>query len=129
MTNREFYNAIISANVAEDVKAFAKDEIAKLDKKNEKRRNTPNKTQVANEPLKAKILELLASGKKVASEIASALEVSTQKASSLCLQLVKDGLLVSSDVKVKGKGAVKGYSLAPSADEAEEVEPTDSENK
>lgn len=112
MTNREFFNAIISANVAEEVKAFAKDEIAKLDKKNEKRRNTPNKTQVANEPLKAKILELLASGKKVASEIATALEVSTQKASSLCLQLVKEGAIVSSDVKVKGKGSVKGYALA-----------------
>lgn len=112
MTNREFYTAILTANVAEDLKDFAKEEIAKLDKKNEKRRNTPNKTQVANEPLKARILELLGNGKKVASEIATALEVSTQKASSLCLQLVKEGAVVSSDVKVKGKGSVKGYALA-----------------
>ena len=40
MTNREFYKAVIGANVSEELKEFAKSEIDKLDKKNEKRKNT-----------------------------------------------------------------------------------------
>ena len=48
----------------------------------------------------------------VASEIGKALGVSTQKASSLCVLMVKDGRLKVTDLKVKNKGTVKSYSLA-----------------
>ena len=33
MTNREFYTAIVTANISEELTAFAQDAIAKLDKK------------------------------------------------------------------------------------------------
>ena len=49
---------------------------------------------------------------QIASEIAVALEISTQKTSALCRQLVENGTLNAEDVKVKGKGKVKGYTLA-----------------
>lgn len=111
LTMRDFYNAVINGNVTDEVIAYAKDGIAKLDAKNEKRKNTPTKAQEANAELKGKILEVLANGAKVASEIGVALSVSTQKASALLLQLVNDGKVVSADVKVKGKGSVKSYSL------------------
>jgi hypothetical protein len=60
----------------------------------------------------AKICDLLANGSMVASDIGKALEVSTQKASALCVLLVKEGTVCCTDLKVKGKGTVKCYALA-----------------
>ena len=47
----------------------------------------------------------------VASTIATTLGISTQKVSALAKQLVESGKVVAEDVKVKGKGAVKGYKV------------------
>jgi predicted transcriptional regulator len=115
MSQREFLTAIASNETldAELVK-FAKALLVKADEKNAKRRETPNKTQLANEPIKVKILELIAEKPMVASDIAKELEITTQKASALARQLVECGQLSVTDVKVKGKGSVKCYSLAKS---------------
>ena len=112
MTNREFLNSVINGTVGADEIAFATAEIAKLDARNNKRRNTLTKEQKANEDIKAAILEALKSGSLTAAEIGKACEISTQKASALCGLLVKDGKLAAADLKVKGKGSVKSYSLA-----------------
>jgi hypothetical protein len=112
MTNREFLNSVINGTVGADEIAFATAEIAKLDARNDKRRNTLTKEQKANEDIKAAILEALKSGALTAAEIGKACEISTQKASALCGLLVKDSKLVAADLKVKGKGSVKSYSLA-----------------
>lgn len=112
MTKREFYNAVIEANVSEDTVAFAKAEIDKLDVTNEKRKNTPTKTQKLNAPLYDKIVnEILTHEAQTTSDIAGILEVSPQKASGLLRQLVKEGRAVASDVKVPKKGTQKGYTL------------------
>ena len=113
MTQREFLTEIASNETldAELVK-FAKAMLIKADEKNAKRRETPNKTQLANEPIKAQILELVADKSMVASDIAKELEITTQKASALARQLVECGQLSVIDMKVKGKGSVKCYSLA-----------------
>ncbi len=108
MTNREFFNAIIESNVSDELKAFATDAIAKLDARNAKRSATPSKSQIANEAVKAKIATVLTDEPQVASEIAQKCEISTQKASSL-LSRMPD--LKVTEIKVKGKGKVKGYSL------------------
>lgn len=113
MTQREFYTAVITADINDELTNFAKAEIAKLDARNDKRRNTMTKEQKANEDIKVKIVEFI--GDKfdvVASDIAKGLEISTQKVSALCKQMVENGTLVVADVKVKGKGAVKGYRKA-----------------
>lgn len=111
MTNREFFNAIINSNINADLVAHAKAELEKLDAKNEKRKNTLTKTQKENESLKVEVLNYIKEkGSAVASEIGSALSISTQKASSLCTLLKNDGLLTVSDLKVKGKGSVKQYT-------------------
>ena len=112
MTEREFLTAVLAnASITEEVKAYAEEGIAKLDARNEKRKNTETKVQKENREKKGEILRLLAGTEgKVASEIAEALGISTQKASALCGQLVKDGLLLVGELKVKNKGAVKLYS-------------------
>jgi Fic family protein len=122
MTNREFFKAVIGSEVNEELKAFAQAEIDKLDKKNEKRKNTQTKTQKENEGVKNSIVALLEEkGSMVASVIATELNISTQKASALCKQLVAEKELVVSDIKVKNKGTLKQYSLAPTEEISEEI--------
>ena len=123
MTNREFYQAIVEgATVTAELATFAAEQIEKLDKRNEKRAATPSKTAIANEPIKAKIVEFLEDKTTpvIAPTIATEVGITTQKASALARQLVDEGKLVVTDVKVAKKGKLKGYALAP-APEGEEA--------
>jgi hypothetical protein len=121
MTNREFYTAILAnENINADLKAFAQGEIDKLDARNDKRKNTQTKAQKENEGIMTAILDHLANGSAVASDIGTALGISTQKASALCKLLVDSKKVTVEDIKVKNKGTVKQYTLVPS-DTADEV--------
>ena len=123
MTNRDFLTAVISGKITTNEIDFANAELAKLDKRNAKRRNTLTKEQKANEGVKVEIMAYIAEhANAVASEIATACGISTQKASALCRQLVESGAIVTEEVKVKGKGKVKGYSVPVTDEESEENE-------
>ena len=112
MTQREFLNNIINGNINSDTIEIAKAEVAKLDARNDKRRNTLTKEQKANEEVKDAIVEFLnGKGAVVASEIASGMGLSTQKVSALAKQLVEADRVTVSEVKVKGKGTVKAYAV------------------
>ena len=111
MTNRDFFNAVITANIDDELTAFAKAEIAKLDARNNKRRNTLTKEQKENEVIKESILGVL-NGVTTAAEVGKALEISTQKASALLAQLAYDEKVIVSEVKIKGKGTGRGYRKA-----------------
>ena len=126
MTNREFYTAIIAnANVADDLKTYAQGEIDKLDARNDKRKNTQTKAQKENEGIMTAIVDTItANGAMVASEIGTALNISTQKASALCKLLVDGGKLTVADVKVKNKGTVKQYSAVENTAEDTSAEDT-----
>lgn len=111
MNSRDFYNFVLS-NVSDDsVKEFALHKLAQMDATNAKRVSKPSKRAIANEPIKAKILDIIGQG-CTASEIAPKLEISVQKASALLRQLVTDGTLTAIDVKVPKKGMVKFYRPA-----------------
>ena len=124
MTKREFLNDVIAVidgtsevNVLE-LKEFAKAEIVKLNERNANRSSKPTKTQIENEPIKEKILEVLSTGERmVASAIAERLEISTQKASALCRQLVESKKLKVEDVKIPKKGKQKAYMVNTAANE------------
>ena len=108
MTNREFFENVIATSEDEEMIAKAKALIEALDRRNAKRAERPSKTAIANEPIKAEIAKVLTDEPTTASEIAAKVEISVQKASALLRQMdVK-----VTDVKVKGKGKQKGYSLA-----------------
>lgn len=117
MTNREFFNAIVNGELNDEVIEKAKSEIVKLDERNAKRASKPSKKSIENEPIKASIREFLTDGSHLASEIASGLDLSVSKVSALCRQMVGDGLLTVEDIKVKGKGMQKSYTLAQSRKE------------
>ena len=113
MTTREFLNTVITSAINDEMTEKAQALLAALDKRNEQRKSKPSKVAVANEPIKASIVAFItANGQKVSSEIAEGLNISTQKASALCHQLVEDGVLKSAEVKVPKKGKVKAYTIA-----------------
>ena len=110
MTNRDFYNAIINANVSEDLTTFAREAIEKMDARNVKRTSKPSKTAIANAPIKEQLRTLVGEG-CTASDIAPKAEISVQKASALLRQMVADGVLTVEDVKMPKKGVVKFYKI------------------
>ena len=112
MTEREFLNKVIETIEDSSIQEYANSRLQKLDSKNESRRNTLTKTQKENMKLLPTIKEIIAkNGSMVASEIGTALEISTQKASALCRQLVDKDEWMSTEIKITGKGRVYSYSL------------------
>ena len=115
MTNREFYNAIINANINDEVTAHAEAALAKLDATNEKRKANPAKnTKKAEEnaPIVAAIREALTVEAQTASQIGAIVGVSHNKVTPLVKGLVAEGYATVTDIKIPGKGSCKGYSLA-----------------
>ncbi len=108
MTKREFFEAVMALeNVDAELVLFAENEINKMNERNAKRKSTPSKTAIANEPIKAQIVEVLTETPQSASEIAEKVGISTQKCSALLRQIEN---LTVTEIKVKGKGKVKGYA-------------------
>jgi hypothetical protein len=108
MTNREFYTAVINANLNEEMTKFATDAIAKLDARNAHRSATLTPKQKENVELKKKISAVLTSEPMLASVIAEKCGLTVNKASALVKQI--EGVSAT-DVKVKG-GTRKGYYFA-----------------
>ena len=109
MTQREFFTAITESDVAQELKDYATAQKEKLDARNASRSSKPSKKSIENEPIKAAILERLTDEYQPASEIAAALVISTQKASSLLSQLNAEGKIEVENIKVPKKGKCKGY--------------------
>lgn len=121
-TEREFLTAIVKGDFGTEFTDFAKARIAALDKKNAQHKVSKSALahKAENDGFKSAILAALADGTtKKASDLATALNVSTQKISALAKQLADSGAITVSDVKVKGKGTVKGYTLVTAEDEDE----------
>lgn len=110
MTKRDYFNGLLgvienhkdSIENYEDFKAFIEREIELLNKK--RSNSKPTKTQIENEKVKEKILEVLTDVNEVMtiSELMTAdgLEnYSNQKLSVLCHQLVNEHKIVNTKVK------------------------------
>ena len=113
MTNREFFSAILNnETLSEELRAHAEAQIAKLDKAIETHKSHPTKASVANAPLLANLRAFINEndGTFTATILAPLFEVSTQKISALLRALVDEGMLKPCDVKVKGKGTMRGYT-------------------
>ena len=118
MTMREFYTAVIEANVNEELTAYATAGIEKLDETNAKRVEKNAEKAAAKEaeraPIREAIVACITDEPKTASTLIAeaGVEIKPQAIPSLLKALVEDGTLTKTDVKVKGKGTQKGYALA-----------------
>jgi hypothetical protein len=126
MTEREFLTKVMAMNgVAKDVADYAAEGIAKLDARNDKRKNTPTKTQKDNEDVAQAILAALANGAMVSVDLATATGYSVNKINGVALNLVNEGKLTKTKVKIKGRGDLTSYSLVATVevneDEGEEA--------
>ena len=112
-TARDFYKEIIATDgVSAKAKDYAKTEIIKLDERNEKRKATKSKDQIANESIAKDILEALKNGAMTSPDLAKAIGQTTQKTNGVAGEMVKSGELTKTKVKVKGKGELTQYALA-----------------
>ena len=84
-----------------------------MDAANEKRKEKTSKKAEENQPIIDRIVnEVLTAEPQTATDVAAVLEVSVQKASSLCRAAVAQGKAVQSEIKVPKKGNQKAYALA-----------------
>ena len=113
-TNREFYTAIVNAHVSAEITEYAESAIAKLDATNEKRKAKAaegvSKKAEENAPIKAAILAALTAEPQTSPAIGAIVGVSHNKVTPLVKQLVAEGLAEVTEIKVPGKGTMKGYS-------------------
>lgn len=113
MTNREFYKMVIDGKINDAVVAKAHEEIAKLDKRNESRKGKTSKKTLENVAVKDAIVKYLkgVDERKSATEIGANVGISMNKASSLCVQLRKEGVLDAEQIKSEKGNKVKGYAI------------------
>ena len=118
MTMREYYNAILNVpNLPTDLADETRKAIEKLDARNKAKAEKPTKTQVANEPIAKAIIDALSNGAMLGVDLATTIGQTTNKTNGVALNLVKEGVLIKSKVKVKSKGELTQYELAPTDEE------------
>jgi hypothetical protein len=112
MTQRDFYNAIIKADVAQELKDYASAQVKALNNKNSARNvKARAKREDENKPLVAQIKTILADGQAhTCSEISASTGANIPKVSSL-ISVYFRGTVVKETVKVDKKKAV-AYRLA-----------------
>ena len=121
-TARMALTDLINGKNTDKVKAWALNEIAKLDKKNAKRKTAEGEIKADNKPIADAILSALANGSMLSTDLAKFIGQTTQKTNGVAGEMVKNGTLVKTKIKVKGKGELTAYSLAPTDEVADEVE-------
>ena len=122
MTNRQALTLIANGNITDEVKTWALNEIAKLDKKNAKRKAEEGTIKVENRPIADAILSALANGSMLSTDLGKVIGQTTQKTNGVAGEMVKLGLITKTKVKVKNKGEMTSYSLAPTDEVGEDDE-------
>ena len=109
MTQKEFFESIMNNDViTEEMRTHAADELAKIEVRAEKRKTTRNSK---NDGLKEAILACFVEGTPMTGkEVATALEITPQKANAILKQMTEDGSLVVSQV-ANGKRLINSYTL------------------
>ena len=123
-TSRMALTDLINGKNMDKVKAWAENEIAKLDKKNAKRKATEGEIKAENKPIADAILVALANGSMVSTDLAKTIGQTVPKTNGVAGEMVKLGMLTKYKDKVNGKGEPKTfYSLVvvdtPTTDEDE----------
>ena len=137
MTNREFYEAIVKAEINEEITEFAKAGIAKLDATKEARKASAAEKSAAKEaekaPIRNAIMAVMTAEPKTATMLIeeAGVEIKPQAIPSLLKAAVEAGEVIKTDVKIKGKGKQRGYMLAADMDgvDAEEAPLSNTEKR
>lgn len=118
MTTREFYQAVIDASINEELTAFAKDGIEKLDHALFLRQVSAVKKAQEKEaeraPIRDAIMAVMTTKPKTATTLIeeAGVEIKPQAIPSLLKSLCEAGTVVKTEVRITGKGKQRGYALA-----------------
>ena len=118
-TNRMALTDIINGTNTDKVKVWAENEIAKLDKKNAKRKAEAGQVKEENKPIAEAIINALANGSMLSVDLANAIGCTVQKTNGVAGEMCKIGTITKTKVKVKGKGEQTAYAL-PTTEEVGE---------
>lgn len=121
MTQREFFNAVIAANINADLTAFAQERIAHLDTVNANRKSKGTPKQRENAEIIQRIIDTVDKGVPfTGAQIAEKYGVSAPVATALCGKIVKAGYATVAKERVeKGKGKVNVYTFTAEPIEVE----------
>ena len=108
MTKRDFYNAVIEANISEKMNEVAKGYIEALDKTNAKRQAKKSAEQSATDE---KVLAVLTNEAVKAKAIAEATGFTSSKVVASCKRLADEGKVVITKEE-KGSRNISWYALA-----------------
>ena len=113
MTYREYFNNVLSANISDEMNEVSVEFLAKLDAKNEKRKNTETKDKKEAAIRRQSVLDFLRENEGVFTrdQIAEAVGITAGQVSGACKVLVDEGLVSKSEVKID-KSRKIGYSVA-----------------
>lgn len=113
MTNREFFAAVASANISDEMTAKAQELIASLDTRNDKRKSADSKEKRETAERRSKVLEFLKENSGLAftrGAIAEAVGLTDGQVSSACTALFKEKLIDKAETKVdKSKRVVYSF--------------------
>ena len=119
MTQKQFLEAVLTADVADELKEYATDRLEKLAAQREKAnaKAAEKRAEKANteyEPIRTAIFEVLTETPKTAPQlIAEAeLDVTAHKVSYAMRELIDNGTVVKKQITVNGKGKHIAYALA-----------------
>lgn len=123
MTKREFYEKVAAGEMNDEMQTFATDELAKMAEAAEKRKDKVSEKEQAKRDANAALVErvvneVLGTEAMTATDVGAKLaeltgeEYSVQKVSALCRAAVTAGKANAEEVKVPGKGKLKGYTRA-----------------
>jgi ribosomal protein S24E len=130
MTQREFFNAVIAANISTEMNDYAQELIDKLDRKNESRKNSTSPKQKANADFKTEIYNYMAETPNrafTAKELADKYNtpenpITTQRISALMKQMVDTGAVTVFRAKDSKKNMVNWYQVTRTDEAVEETE-------
>lgn len=120
MNTREFYAAIINANISEEVTEKAQSLVDAMDASNAKNRERNAEKAAAKKaekaPLRDALMNALSDEPQTATDliVAAGLEgvIKFQAVPSLLKDAIEEGTVKKVDVKIVGKGTHRGYVLA-----------------
>lgn len=103
MTIREFYQAVIEANINDELTTKATELTAALDARNEKRKSTETKEKKETAERRTAVLAFLQShdGAWTRDQISFEIDMDPAKVSGACKGLIDAGLVTKSEIKVE----------------------------
>lgn len=112
MTNREFFSAVASANISDELTAKANELITALDARNDKRKSADSKEKQETANRRNAVLGFLIENEGVFTRdvIAEATGLTEGQVTSACTALVKAELIDKVEVKVD-KARKSAYSI------------------